>query len=133
MPSLKDLETHRMKNFIIRPTHIEQALVRTHKGQWFTWTDPSNKTYANLRLTEVMGIDGELVPNPTTELPTEEEVNATLLQLQTEWDAENDSYKSRRKAEYPTIEELVVALYDTDDKAAVDEKRAAVKLKYPKT
>ena len=32
-------------------------------------------------------------------------------------------------AEYPTIEELVVALYDSEDRAAVDEKRAAVKLK----
>jgi hypothetical protein len=42
-------------------------------------------------------------------------------------------YARKRKAECPTIEELVVALYDTDDKAAVDEKRAAVKLKYPKT
>jgi len=39
---------------------------------------------------------------------------------------------SNRKNEYPTIEELVVALYDTEDKAAIDEKRAAVKLKHPK-
>ena len=38
----------------------------------------------------------------------------------------------KRKSEYPSISALVVALYDTDDKAAIDEKRAAVKLKYPK-
>ena len=120
-----------MKNFRIRPTHIEQALMRTHKGQWFTWTDSSNKTYANLRLTEVMGIDGEVVPNPTTELPTEEEVNATLLQLQTEWDAENDSYKSRRKAEYPSIEEAVHAILD-DDLENLQILRQAVKNKFPK-
>jgi|TARA_R100001510_G_C7508756_1_gene109321 hypothetical protein len=37
-----------------------------------------------------------------------------------------------RKNEYPTIEELVVALYDTDDKADIETKRAAVKAKYPK-
>jgi len=43
-----------------------------------------------------------------------------------------DNYQAPRKAEYPTIEELVVALYDTDDKAAIDEKRAEIKLKYPK-
>jgi hypothetical protein len=35
--------------------------------------------------------------------------------------------------EYPKIEELIVALYDSEDKSAIDEKRAAVKLKYPKS
>ena len=54
------------------------------------------------------------------------------------WTAEYEAelakteYQRLRKPEYPSIEELVVALYDTDDKAAVDEKRAAVKLKFPK-
>ena len=38
----------------------------------------------------------------------------------------------KRKQEYPTIEELVVALYDTEDKPAISAKRAAVKAKYPK-
>ena len=38
----------------------------------------------------------------------------------------------KRKSESPTIEELVVALYDSEDRAAIDEKRAAVKLKHPK-
>jgi len=41
-------------------------------------------------------------------------------------------YYDKRKAEYPTIEELVVALYDTDDKSAIEAKRAEIKLKYPK-
>ena len=64
---------------------------------------------------------------------TEEEtaqINTEYERLQTEYD--NQEYARKRKAEYPTIEELVVALYDTDDKAAIDEKRAAVKLKHPK-
>ena len=43
-----------------------------------------------------------------------------------------EEYKRKREREYPTIQELVVALYDTDDKAAIDAKRAAVKAKYPK-
>ena len=47
-------------------------------------------------------------------------------------DYDAKEYQRKRKPEYPSIEELVVALYDTEDKAAVDEKRAAVKLKYPK-
>ena len=61
--------------------------------------------------------------------PTQEEVDAKVAELKSAWD--ND-YKRLRKAEYPGIEELVVALYDTDDKAAIDEKRAEIKLKYPK-
>ena len=48
--------------------------------------------------------------------------------------AEYDSkkYQRDRKQEYPTIEELVVALYDEEDKQAIIEKRNAVKAKYPK-
>ena len=45
---------------------------------------------------------------------------------------ENQEYSWRRRREYPRVEELIVALYDTDDRAAVDAKRAAVKAKYPK-
>ena len=41
-------------------------------------------------------------------------------------------YQRDRKAEYPTIEELVVALYDTQDRAEIDKRRADVKKKYPK-
>ena len=57
--------------------------------------------------------------------------------VKTEYDkllAEYDAldYARKRKVEYPTIEELVVALYDTDDKAAIEAKRAEVKAKYPK-
>ena len=72
-----------------RPDHIEDALIRIHSRQWFTWTDSKNKIYANLRLTEKVGIDGEIVDNPVTELPTEEEVNAKLKELQDAWDAAN--------------------------------------------
>ena len=73
----------------LRPNHIEDALIRIHTGQWFTWTDSKNKIYANLRLTEKVGIDGEIVDNLVTELPTEEEVNAKLKELQDAWDSAN--------------------------------------------
>jgi hypothetical protein len=73
-----------------RPNHIEDALMHIHSKQWFTWTDSKNKIYANLRLSEKVGIDGNIVDNPITELPTEEEVNAKLLELQTAWDNAND-------------------------------------------
>jgi len=51
-------------------------------------------------------------------------------ELKAEYEAQE--YARNRQREYPSVQELVVALYDTDDKTAVDEKRAAVKLKYPK-
>ena len=72
-----------------RPNHIEDALIQIHSNQWFTWTDSKNKIYANLKLTEKVGIDGNLVDNPVTELPTEAEVNAKLKELQDAWDAAN--------------------------------------------
>ena len=62
--------------------------------------------------------------------PSDAEITQEIARLQAEYDAQE--YARLRKAEYPSIEELVVALYDTDDKAAIDEKRAAVKLKYLK-
>ena len=45
---------------------------------------------------------------------------------------EPPTYQELRQEEYPSIAELTVALYDTDDKAAIETKRAAVKAKYPK-
>tara|TARA_R100001440_G_scaffold61471_1_gene81408 strand:- start:44 stop:277 length:234 start_codon:yes stop_codon:yes gene_type:complete len=72
-----------------RPNHIEQALVKLHTGQWFTWTDSKNKIYANLKLTDKVGVGGNLVDNPVTELPTESAVNAKLKELQDAWDAAN--------------------------------------------
>ena len=64
------------------------------------------------------------------EKPSKSEIDAEIASIQTEWDSLE--YTRSRKAEYPSIEELVVALYDDDDKAAVDEKRAAIKAKYAK-
>jgi len=49
---------------------------------------------------------------------------------QAEYDAQE--YARNRASEYPSLLELTVALYDTDDKSAVEAKRASVKLKYPK-
>ena len=62
--------------------------------------------------------------------PTEEEFDEALKTVKAEYDAQE--YARNREAEYPSIAELTVALYDTDDKAAIETKRAAVKAKYPK-
>jgi hypothetical protein len=58
------------------------------------------------------------------------DIQTEMDRLQAEYDAQE--YARKRKAEYPSVQDLVVALYDTDDKTAIDEKRAEIKLKYPK-
>jgi len=65
----------------------------------------------------------------TAEIP-KADIKTKMAELQTEYDALE--YQRKRKEEYPSIEELIVALYDTEDKLALENKRAAVKLKYPK-
>ena len=57
---------------------------------------------------------------------SESEFNSALAEYNSK------QYQRDRKLEYPTIEELVVALYDESDKASIIEKRNAVKAKYPK-
>jgi len=103
-----------------RPNHIENYLVTVRTGQWFSWSDSKNKVYANL------------IVNDGGSKPSESDCTNGLTALQDTWDLENASWKSNRRAEYPTIKELVVALYDTDDKSAIEAKRAEVKAKYPK-
>ena len=62
--------------------------------------------------------------------PTDEALNAEIDRLEAEYNAKQ--YQRDRKIEYPSIEELVVALYDEEDKASIIERRNAVKAKYPK-
>ena len=66
--------------------------------------------------------------NPTN--ITKEQILAKQVELQAAYDAQD--YARKREAEYPSIQELVVALYDTEDRAAIDTKRAEVKAKYSK-
>jgi len=67
--------------------------------------------------------------NDTPEI-SKADIKTEMDRLQAEYAAQE--YARKRKAEYPTIEELVVALYDTEDKLAIENKRAEVKAKYPK-
>ena len=66
----------------------------------------------------------------TTEI-SKADIKIKLDELQAEYDAQE--YARKRQAEYPSVQDLVVALYDTDDKSAIEAKRAEVKAKYPKT
>jgi hypothetical protein len=103
-----------------RPDQIEDYLVRVRTGQWFTWSDPSNKIYANLVV-----LDGG-------SKPTESDCTAGLAALQAAWDLENDSYKSQRRAEYPKIQDQLDDIYHN----GIDGWKTtikAIKDKYPKS
>ena len=94
-----------------RPNHIEDALGTMHSNQWFGWTDSKNKIYSNLKLSEKIGVGGNVIDNPVTELPSEETINTKLTELQDAWDLQNDSYKSKRRDEYPSIADQLDDIY----------------------
>jgi hypothetical protein len=83
----------------MRPTHIEDYLITVRTGQWFGWSDSKNKIYANLVV-----YDGGAKP-------TESDCTTGLSNLQTAWDLENDSYKSKRAAEYPSVVDQLDDIY----------------------
>ena len=83
----------------MRPTHIEDYLVTVRTGQWFSWSDSKNKIYANLIV-----LDGG-------SKPTETDCTNGLKALQDAWDLENDSYKSKRRADYPSVVDQLDDLY----------------------
>ena len=83
----------------MRPTHIENYLVTVRTGQWFGWSDSKNKVYANL------------VVHDGGSKPTEKQCTDGLKALQDSWDLENDSYKSKRRDEYPTLVDQLDLIY----------------------
>jgi len=104
----------------MRPTHIEDYLITVRSGQWFGWSDLNNRIYANL-----------VVHDGGTK-PTEKECTDGLASLQAAWDLENDSYKSKRRAEYPKTEDQLDDIFHN----GIDGWKAtikAIKDKYPKS
>ena len=103
-----------------RPDHIEDYLVTVRTGQWFGWSDSSNKIYANL------------IVHDGGSKPTESDCTTGLAALQTAWDLENDSYKSLRRAEYPNMPSQLDDIYHN----GIDGWKASIKAikdKYPKS
>ena len=94
-----------MDIFTGRPDHIEDYLVQVKTGQWFNWSDHTNKIYANL------------IVQDGSSKPSESDCTNGLKALQDAWDLENNSYKSQRRlgvgstAGYPTIQTQLDQLY----------------------
>jgi len=107
----------------MKSEHIEDVLVHLHSGQWFGWSNSKNKVYANL------------VIHSADDKPTQEFLEAELKSQQ---DAYDNDYARKRLEEYPSVDELVVALWEgvVEERmqavTQVEIKRQAVKAKYPK-
>ena len=102
-----------------RADHIEDYLITVRTGQWFGWSDSKNKIYANL------------IVHDGGSKPTESDCTSGLAALQAAWDLENDSYKSKRRAEYPSIVDQLDDIYNN----GIDAWKATIKVtkdKYPK-
>ena len=112
-----------------RINHIEDILTRLHKGQWFGWLDSNNKIYANLILTEKMGVDGELIDNPHT-LPTEKELTDALAQKQSDFDAQD--YARNRASAYPSTGDQLDYIFHNGVAKWKTDMIEPVKTKYPK-
>ena len=93
-----------------RPDHIENWICAEHQGSWYTWTDSKNKVYANLRLPDKVGIDGNLVDNPYS-LPTEQECTDGLTQIQTDF----DNAKTKQETDKTNANQKLKDLGLTDD------------------
>ena len=98
---------------------IDSMMIKNHNGIGYTLVGDD----------DMPNLDGLTMESGTLGF-NYSDVEEEKERLQAEYDAQE--YARNREAEYPSIKELVVALYDTDDKADIEAKRAEVKKKYPK-
>jgi len=104
----------------MKPEHIEDVLIHLHSGQWFGWSDPSNKTYDNL------------IIHGDQDKPTQEFLESELARLQSEYDAQD--YARNRATEYAsTGDQLDMQYWDSvNDTTTWKDHIASVKGQFPK-
>ena len=111
-----------------------QALNPENKG-WKIQRPPDSEEYFLENFKIEVGYDDDTSEAIFSDDPADfgftwADLVAKNQELLVEYDTQE--YARKRQAEYPSIEELVVAMYDDQDKAALINKRAAIKAKYPK-
>ena len=88
-----------------RPNHIEDYLCTVRTGQWYGFSDPSNRIYANL------------IVHDGGSKPTESDCTTGLTAMQSDWDERNKQYKLERvvgvgtTAGYESIQTQLDQLY----------------------
>ena len=82
-----------------RADHIEDYLCTVRTGQWFGWSDSKNKVYANL------------IVHDGGSKPSESDCTNGLKALQDAWDLEHNSYKSKRREYFPSLQDQLDMQY----------------------
>ena len=115
-------------------TDILKALDKLEVTEWVLRGTPTSESEFNEMFRKIVDRDDNGVEiesdNPSDFGVTWDQIVAKQAELQAEYDSKQ--YQRDRLQEYPSIQELVVALYDEEDRQALIEKRNAVKAKYPK-
>ena len=68
-----------------RPNHIEDYLAQLHTGQWFGWSDPRNKVYANL-----------IIHDDSKDKPSESDCTTGLATLQSDFDTAKTNLENNK-------------------------------------
>mgnify|MGYP003322855469 CR=1 FL=1 len=115
-------------------TSVVQALDALNIKEWtLQGKEPTNENEFNANFHKVIGEDetgSQIWENdPSKWDVTWSQVQAKQKEMDSDWIAQE--YARKREAEYPSIEECVHAILD-DDLTALQEKRQAIKTKYPK-
>ena len=100
--------------------HVEDILYWLHSGQWFGWSDPTNKIYENL-----------VIHDNQYDKPTEKSLTDALTQAQSDFDAQ--AYARSRKAEYPPWADQLDHIYHNGIASWKADIVQPIKDKYPKS
>ena len=89
-----------------RPNHIEDYLVSLHTGQWFGWSNPKNKVYANL-----------IILDDSKTKPSESDCTSGLATLQSDFDTEKTNAINKKISGKQKLKDL--GLDDAEIKALI--------------
>tara|TARA_R110002020_G_scaffold71383_1_gene184415 strand:- start:122 stop:412 length:291 start_codon:yes stop_codon:yes gene_type:complete len=78
-----------------RPNHIEDYLIRLHTGQWFGWSNPKNKVYANL-----------IILDDSKTKPSESDCTNGLATMQSDFDTGETNAANKKASGKQKLKDL---------------------------
>ena len=86
-----------------RPDHIEDVLVKLHKGQWFGWSDSKDKVYENI-----------VIHDDQYSIPSKASLESGLVQAQDDFDWQD--VRRKRNALLIDSDAYLMPAYPMEDK-----------------
>ena len=78
-----------------RANHIEDYLAQLHVGQWFGWSDPKNKIYANL-----------IILDSSKSKPSESDCTSGLATMKSNFDATETANTNKKASGKQKLKDL---------------------------